>query len=239
MANSARDALLDKIAKVPGLGKSVRRGLRNVASDLREEGLEHKALKETTKGLVDDIQEVINQALSELSDEVPEGLAAQITDAVLDGLIGIADEDGPEPEMGTEEEAYDMGAGNADSTAAETAEPEEAKTLMMNQGVTHGMTGKQIKMLDTLIETQSTLAQDLAAIGQAVKALAALAVLPQQVQALSQSVAGMEKQLKLRPRQASTTTETEVKSDDKTLVKAVEDQQARFDAFFNSHVKEK
>lgn len=216
--SNPRDTVLDRILGIPDQAKKYRKGMRRAAQELEAQGLEHKALSVRTKGMVEDLTQAIDKALSQMT-AVPEGLGKQVLDIILDGVIGIAENDA---------------LMEADMNGVEGSVPEEAV-----REVTGADTNtKQVALIDSLVQSQADIVKDMTTIAQAFKALEPLAGVPALMTAFEERLKALETQLKMRPRRAaSENEETVVDEQDKSLTESVKAQQSRLDSFWNAHIQ--
>ena len=184
-----RDTLLDKILGKAGAAKKLREGVQAVKTELDQQGVEHKGLDAATvKGLIDGIGAKVDVFLGQLMDSPPDGLKEELMKLIVAKLGDGAGEVPPAEDMPLEAE---MGT-----------KPDE-------------IMGKQIKLLDTLTDTQVNLVKAIEGIeahqdeqDKAIKALTPLNTLAQEFKALKAELTAVKAQLAGRPRIASQAPET-------------------------------
>lgn len=212
-----KDKFLDELLKTPGLAEKFRRGIRAVKQDLDKRGLEHKATKDqVTKGIMDNLGTAIDAFLAKISDSPDPSLKDQLMQSIVQAMATGAPD---EPEAADEEYM------EADDAAAAAAPVDENAAVL---------TGKQIKLLDTLIQSQKSLTEsDLETrdmLGQVVKAIQPLAAVPGAVKSLDERLTAIEKRLSGAPRRAAADPATAV--EDKDLTDKAKEQAAKYEELF-------
>jgi hypothetical protein len=223
-----RDKLLNQMVG-DRTGKAFRKGARALEKVLAARGLQHKERRSdaTEKGLVEDLSDKLDAALSKISDD-PETLKV-IKQAVV-GVLAEEDENAdPLVTRGTQEEAE---AGyryaSLDDDEGDDSEPDE------DEDDDAGMSKKGLKLLDALIDTQEGIYEGIQEIAARQKALDPLAKLPARMDSFEKRFKAMEMQLKMRPQAASESNETEEVNPD--LLGQVQKAMSQFDPFFGVHV---
>jgi hypothetical protein len=218
-----RDKLLQQLVGRAN-AKGLRQGVRGLKKTLDAKGVQHKAVKteaeqpdEAEKGMLEDMQEKIGAALGEITDDPDK--VKKLQDSLMAIIAGMSgsEPDGDEPQ-GTE----------ADAEAGYQYDELDPET----EGA---LSSKGLKLLDALIQTQETIAEDVQAIAGVQKAMAPIAALPNQVGALEKRLKALETQLKMRPQAASEADETVVEDDD--LLAKVQKAMSKFDPFFGAHIE--
>lgn len=213
-----RDELLEKITGAKGTAskaKDLRRGIKGVVKTLSELGIQHKSIDgddedvdTTTKGLVEDMRKEITTFLNDMTEEADvDEMVPQILDIIM-GCISSSDGD-QSPDADYKDDGYQYD--DTDPSVQPMA--------------------KQIKLMDGLISTQEGLLQEITSIGKSVKGLD---VLPDQFGNIVRRLEKVEKQLRLRPKDAANDPGTQFEDED--IFDAVKEQLARVDPFFGVHV---
>lgn len=217
---SERDALLDKMLGKVGAAKRLRKGVQKIEETLDNAGVEHKALPEKDKALMEDLAAKIDGLIGELTDSAPEGLRDQVMQVVMSSLTTAAP---AEPEIEPEEEFME-----------EDPLPEEEMMVEEDDGEEAFM-GKSVKLFDSLMESQAQLVTDMSDISKAIKGLEPVAGVPAALKALEDRISKLEKQLSARPRMASRASETQIEADE--LSEDVSKQFTSYNKFWGRELK--
>lgn len=215
---SERDALLDKMLGKVGAAKRLRKGVQKIEENLDAAGVEHKALPEKDKALMEDLAAKIDGLIGELTDSAPDGLRDQVMQVVMSSLTTAAP-----AEAEPEEELMEEDPLPEEEMMAEEDDEEEA------------FMGKSVKLFDSLMESQAQLVSDMSDISKAIKGLEPVAGVPAAVKALEDRISKLEKQLSARPRMASRASETQIEADE--LSEDVSKQFTSYNKFWGREVK--
>lgn len=232
-----RDKLLQQLVGRAN-AKALRQGARQLKKALDVRGVAHKERKpsKAAKGLLEDLEEKFGVMVGDLTDDATkqDALKQQLMEAVVECLsAGEASEDmnAPAPE-GTDadhEAGYQYNEVDEESVDEEEKEDEEAAE---GEPV---MSGKALRLMDVLIESQDSIVKSLNILTERQKELEGVAKLPASFSALDKRLKSIESQLRGRPQAASESDDTV--EDDPDFLSKVQKAMATFDPFWNSHVE--
>jgi hypothetical protein len=187
-----RNEVLDKILGQQGAADKLRKGVQTMEQRLAAQGIEHKALapdaETKLKALLDTLGAKADGFLGGLMDSPPAGLKEAIIKLILSAVGETPTEEPPAEDM----------------AQMDGAAPDEAM-----------MGGKQVKLLDTLIETQTGIIDEIKALRENYARLTPLDTLAEALKGLRGEITALKTeqqtvkaQLAGRPRIASQAAET-------------------------------
>lgn len=210
-----RDAVLEKM----GIPIAALRGkVADLEKGLAAQGVEHKSAD--VKGIVDNLGTAIDTFLSKVTDNPAPGMKEDLMAAIISSLAVSADSAETAPTDSAPVEQMD--------TDQPLSDDQQEKLDEMNS--------KQIKLLDTLTTSQTTITQALIELQNTVKGLTPLNDLRGEFVKLTDRLSAVEKQLSGRPRAASQAVETVVTKED--VPAQVQKELTKTSSFWGTTLKE-
>lgn len=224
-----RDEVLDKMTQIPGLASKFRKGIRQVANELKNAGVEHKAKAETvTKGTLDDAMKVLDDAFTKIGTP-PEGFSASVLQQLVASMAGGM---GNEPDGDEAGIAYNQlgddpvdDTGNTSMNGKALAEKEVKQIQLMDRLITSqgAMAEAQLDLLEQAQTTQKGLEN-------VVEVLKSVPTVVKSVDELSTRLAAIEKRLGGAPKRAALADETVV--DNKKITDNAEKMLGQYEELF-------
>lgn len=242
-----KDKFLDKLVQIPGFASKFRKGIRSVNEALQSEGLQHKSLKDVkkavkiqTKGILEDLEALVDDFLSEVTDSPDPAMKDQF---IMHILGAVAGHDGEEPDgdeqdddlLEKEDDGYDGGADVEEAKDMDGyAEAQPSGYGAGREEVPTALHGKQLKLIDRLVKSNKALADDQHDIKSALveisKAIAPLGKQAEDISAIGKRLKAVEEKLSGRTRQASRDIETVVEDED--LTSRIKEQLDKYEELF-------
>jgi hypothetical protein len=225
--NEFLEDLLQDVNK-PGISKALRKGVGQLNNILKRQGLQHKANKPASKGLLEDLTTGIDGVLAQITDSGDTTLRDRIIQVIAETLTAAPAADAPVSDEAVVTEYME----DEPTEEAAVVDPE--------------MVAKQLKLMTRLIASQEQIAEDnrktrednertrdaVIEIASVVKGLKDVTKLPDANEKLSDRMTELEKRLKSvgnGPRRATESTDKKSIVEDTALVEQIKKQSERFE----------